>query len=177
MVMRTEYRGTRYSMGSSDPLPAGFEIRFGGLNFQATGNGYLMRPPTVRNSVRGAKLGPPRSPLHASPRRQRPPARTLRAHRRHDATAVPASAHARRGRSDDMLNASPHNEAHPSARRQPPRRGSAQSSDHASPSVCAARRRPTLPTPASTRRCAGFPLAATSWLPGTLAPLPATSRP
>jgi hypothetical protein len=43
MVIRTEYHGTRYSMGSSDPLPAGFEIRFGGLNFQATGNGYLMR--------------------------------------------------------------------------------------------------------------------------------------
>jgi hypothetical protein len=42
-VIRTEYRGQRYSMGSSDPLPAGFEIRFGGLNFQATGNGYLMR--------------------------------------------------------------------------------------------------------------------------------------
>jgi hypothetical protein len=30
-------------MGSSDPLPAGFEIRFGSLNFQATKNGYLMR--------------------------------------------------------------------------------------------------------------------------------------
>jgi hypothetical protein len=30
-------------MGSSDPLPSGFEIRFGSLNFQATGNGYLMR--------------------------------------------------------------------------------------------------------------------------------------
>jgi hypothetical protein len=32
-------------MGSSesDPLPAGFEIRFGSLNFHATGNGYLMR--------------------------------------------------------------------------------------------------------------------------------------
>jgi hypothetical protein len=43
MVIRTEYRGTRYSMGSSDPLPARFEIRFGGLNFQATGNDYLMR--------------------------------------------------------------------------------------------------------------------------------------
>jgi hypothetical protein len=43
MVIRTEYRGTRYSMGSLDPLPTGFEIRFGGLNFQATGNGYLMR--------------------------------------------------------------------------------------------------------------------------------------
>jgi hypothetical protein len=43
MVINTEYRGTRYSMGSSDPLPTGFEIRFGGLNFQATGNSYLMR--------------------------------------------------------------------------------------------------------------------------------------
>jgi hypothetical protein len=43
MLIRTEYRGTRYSMGSSDPLPAEFEIRFGGLNFQATGTGYLMR--------------------------------------------------------------------------------------------------------------------------------------
>jgi hypothetical protein len=30
-------------MGSSDPLPAGFEIRFWSLNFQATGNDYLMR--------------------------------------------------------------------------------------------------------------------------------------
>jgi hypothetical protein len=30
-------------MGSSDPLPAGFEIWFGSLNFQVTGNGYLMR--------------------------------------------------------------------------------------------------------------------------------------
>jgi hypothetical protein len=29
MVIRTEYRGTRYSMGSSEPFPAGFEIRFG----------------------------------------------------------------------------------------------------------------------------------------------------
>jgi hypothetical protein len=43
MVIRTEYRATRYCMGSSDPLPAGFEIRFGGLNFQVAGNGYLMR--------------------------------------------------------------------------------------------------------------------------------------
>jgi hypothetical protein len=42
MVIRTEYRSQRYSMGRSDPLPARFEIRFGSLNFQATGNGYLM---------------------------------------------------------------------------------------------------------------------------------------
>jgi hypothetical protein len=43
MLIRTEYRGQRYSISSSDPLPARFEIRFGGLNFQATGNSYLMR--------------------------------------------------------------------------------------------------------------------------------------
>jgi hypothetical protein len=42
MVIRTEYRGQRYAMGSSGPLLAGFEIWFGSLNFQATGNGYLM---------------------------------------------------------------------------------------------------------------------------------------
>jgi hypothetical protein len=30
-------------MGSSDPLSAGFEIRFGTLNFHARGNDYLMR--------------------------------------------------------------------------------------------------------------------------------------
>jgi hypothetical protein len=29
-------------MGSLDPFPAGFKIWFGSLNFQATGNGYLM---------------------------------------------------------------------------------------------------------------------------------------
>jgi hypothetical protein len=42
IVICTEYRGQRYSVGSSDPLPDGFEIRFGSLNFQDTGNGYLM---------------------------------------------------------------------------------------------------------------------------------------
>jgi hypothetical protein len=30
-------------MGRSDPFPVRFEIRFGSLNFQATGNGYHMR--------------------------------------------------------------------------------------------------------------------------------------
>jgi hypothetical protein len=43
MVIRTKYRSERYSMGSLDPLPARFEIRFRSLNFQAMGNGYLMR--------------------------------------------------------------------------------------------------------------------------------------
>jgi hypothetical protein len=41
-------------MGSSDPLPAGFEIRFGSLNFQATGNGYLMRI-TNRDELRARR--------------------------------------------------------------------------------------------------------------------------
>jgi hypothetical protein len=50
MVIRTEYRGHRYSMGSLDPLPDEFEIRFGSLNFQATGNGYLIRI-TNRNEL------------------------------------------------------------------------------------------------------------------------------
>jgi hypothetical protein len=54
MVFRTEYRGTSYSMGSSNPLPTGFEIRFGGLNFQATGNGYLMRL-TNRDELRARR--------------------------------------------------------------------------------------------------------------------------
>jgi hypothetical protein len=42
-------------MGSLDPLPARFEIRFGILKFQATGNDYLMR---ITNR---AKLHPWRS--------------------------------------------------------------------------------------------------------------------
>jgi hypothetical protein len=30
-------------MGQFDLFPAGYEIRFGNLEFQATSNGYLMR--------------------------------------------------------------------------------------------------------------------------------------
>jgi hypothetical protein len=47
-------------MGSSDPLPAGFEIRFGSLNFQATGNGYLMR---ITNHTHGGRPGQDRFPV------------------------------------------------------------------------------------------------------------------
>jgi hypothetical protein len=54
MVIRTEHRGQRYSMGSSDPLPVEFEIRFGSLNFQATGNDYLMRI-TNRDELRARR--------------------------------------------------------------------------------------------------------------------------
>jgi hypothetical protein len=41
-------------MGSSDPLLAGLEIWFGSLNFQATGNGYLMRL-TNRDELRARR--------------------------------------------------------------------------------------------------------------------------
>jgi hypothetical protein len=43
MVIRTEITSQRYAMGSSDPFPAKFEIRFGSLNIQTTGNCDLMR--------------------------------------------------------------------------------------------------------------------------------------
>jgi hypothetical protein len=65
MVIRTEYRGQMYSMGSSDPHPAGFEIRFGSLNFQATGNGYLMRI-TNRDELRSRRWTGP-GPVPAAP--------------------------------------------------------------------------------------------------------------
>jgi hypothetical protein len=60
MVIRTEYHDQRYAMGSSDPLLAGFEIRFGSLNFQATGNGYLMRI-TNREELRARRQTEPTS--------------------------------------------------------------------------------------------------------------------
>jgi hypothetical protein len=126
MVIRTEYRGQRYSMGSSDPLPAGFEIRFGSLNIQAKGNGYLMR---LTN----------REELYA----QRQAGSVSVAAARVAATPAPASARDRSGRSADMQRASPRNATRPPSRRQPLRRGSAQSQDHASPSVCAVLRRRT----------------------------------
>ena len=35
-------RSNPFPMGASDPLPAGYVIWFGSLEFRATGNGYLM---------------------------------------------------------------------------------------------------------------------------------------
>jgi hypothetical protein len=171
MVIRTEYRGQRYSMGSSDPLPAGFEIRFGGLNFQAMGNGYLMRL-TNREQLRARRLAGS-APVAAARIATTPtPVGTDAA-----GPSAPHAARVKRGLSADMLRASPRNVTRPPARQQPPRQGSARSPDRASLSVCAAPRRPTSPTPTPTQRCAGFPLAATSWSPRTLSPPPATSHP
>jgi hypothetical protein len=50
-------------MGSSDPLPTGFEIWFESLNFQATGNDYLMRI-TNREELRAwRQTGPASAPV------------------------------------------------------------------------------------------------------------------
>jgi hypothetical protein len=66
-------------MGSSDPLPAGFEIRFGSLNFQATGNGYLMRI-TNRDELRARRpTGPDPVPVAPTADAPAPPRWTLRA--------------------------------------------------------------------------------------------------
>jgi len=51
-------RSNPYPMGVSDPLPAGYIIWFGSLEFRATGNGYLMellssrRNPDIARSTR-----------------------------------------------------------------------------------------------------------------------------
>jgi hypothetical protein len=65
MVIRTEYGGQRYAMGSSDLLPVGFEIPFGSLNFQTTGNGYLMRI-TNRDELRALRATGP-EPVPVTP--------------------------------------------------------------------------------------------------------------
>jgi hypothetical protein len=177
MVIGTEYRGQRYSMGSSDPLPAGFEIRFGGLNFQATGNGFLMHL-TNREELR-ARRQAGSAPVAAARIATTPtPAGT-------DAAGPSAKRCRRRsGQRSRQARSERWHAARVASQRDAPtdvtvaaRRGSAQSPDRASPSFCAAPRRPTSPTPTPTQRCAGFPLAATSWSPGTLAPPPATSHP
>jgi hypothetical protein len=122
-------------MGSSDPLPAGFEIRFGSLNFQATGNGYLMRL-TNRDELRARRqtgsVPVPAAPVATTPT----PASTDVG--RLGAADAQASARDRRGRSADTLRASPRNAMRPPARRRPLRWGNARSRGRDSPSVCAA---------------------------------------
>jgi hypothetical protein len=174
MVIRTEYHGQRYSMGSSDPLPAGFKIRFGSLNFQATGNGYLMRI-TNREELRARRqIGPTLAPV--APTAGGPPARKLRAPQRLDADDAPNNTLDKCGRNADRLRAPHRNIARPPARRQPPRRGSTQSRDHGSPSACAAPRRHTSPLPAPAQQRAGYPLPATPRRPEIPAPPPTTSH-
>jgi hypothetical protein len=164
-------------MGSSDPLLARFEIWFGSLNFQATGNGYLMRI-TNRDELR-ARRQTGSAPVPVAPVAGTPtPAST---------NAVGPSAPRRRQCSDQHSRQAqmerqraavpPHMATRPPARRQPLRRGSARFQDRDSPSACAALRRRTSPPPTPTWRCAGFALAAMFQPSGTPALPPMTSRP
>jgi hypothetical protein len=94
-------------MGSSDPLPAGFEIRFGSLNFQDTGNGYLMRI-TNREELRARRqTGPAPAPVAPAAGGSTPASTVLRAPRPLDAVDALVSALDRRGRNTDRLRAPP----------------------------------------------------------------------
>jgi hypothetical protein len=179
MVIRNGYRGQRYSMGSSDPLPAGFEIRFGGLNFQAMGNGYLMRLTNheelrVRRQagpvpVAAAHIAATPAPANTDAAGPSAPRRRRRSGQR-SRQALSERRHAARVASQHDALTGETTAAHA---------GSARSRDCASLSAFAAprRRMSPPPTPTPTQQCVGFPLAAISWLPGTLAPLPAMSHP
>jgi hypothetical protein len=175
MVIRTEYRDTRYSMGSSDPLPAGFEIRFGGLNFQATGNGYLMRL-TNREKlqarrqagsvpVAAARVAAMQTPTGtdaagpSTPRRRRRSgqrSRQVRSERRQAKRAA-----SQRGAPISATTAAPAGERAVSGPRFPIGLPGATTAYNANVNT-------------TMRR---VPLAITSSSPGTLVPLRATSRP
>jgi hypothetical protein len=133
MVIRTEYNGQRYSMGSSDPLPAGFEIRFGNLNFQATGNDYLMRITNRDELHKWRSTGPGLVPVTPAVDARRPPKRTLRPPQRHNADDALASALDRRGWNDVGPRASPLNATQPLARWRPLPRGIAWFPNHSPP--------------------------------------------
>jgi hypothetical protein len=103
MVIRTEYRGQRYSMGSSDPLQAGFEIRFGSLNLQATGYGNLMRI-TNREELRARRqTGPAPAPVAPAVRGSTPASTDAAGPRCLDTVDAPVSALGRCGRNADRL--------------------------------------------------------------------------
>jgi hypothetical protein len=171
MVICTEYHGQRYSMGSSDPLPSGFEIRFVGLNFQATGNGYLMRL-TNREELR-ARRQAGSAPVAA--------ARVATAPTPANTDAAGPSAPRLRRRSGQPSRQARSERWH--AARVASQRDALTGETAATPAGERSVSRPRFPiglrgaTPTPKQRCAGFPLAATSWLPGTLAPPPATSHP
>jgi hypothetical protein len=116
MVICTGFRTQRYSMGSSDPLPAGFEIWFGSLNFQATGNDYLMRITNRAELYPWRSIGP--GPVPTTPAADAPtPAQEDAAALQHpDADGVLASARVRRGWNDVGPRAPWHNVTRPPAR-------------------------------------------------------------
>jgi hypothetical protein len=164
-------------MGSSDPLPAGFEIRFGSLNFQATGNGYLMRI-TNRDELR-ARRQTGGKPASVAPAAHAPASAQVDA----AGPSVP-----RRCRRSGQRSRQARTERRRAARVAPQRdaltgettaapAGERSVSGPRFPSACAVLQRHTSPPPTPTRRRAGFALAAMFRPSGIPAPLPTTNRP
>jgi hypothetical protein len=58
----TEQTSERPAWGRSDPFPAGFEIWFGSIYYQETGNGYHMRI-LNRDALRAAPPGMSAAPM------------------------------------------------------------------------------------------------------------------
>jgi hypothetical protein len=153
-------------MGSSDPLPVGFEIRFGSLNFQATGNGYLMRITNCDELRARRQTGSSQVPVAhvagtptpastdaagpSAPRRRRRSgqrSRKVRTERR------------RAARTATQGNA-------PTGRTTATPTGERSVSGPRFPLGLRALRRRTWPPPILTRRREGFALAAMFWPPG-----------
>jgi hypothetical protein len=164
-------------MGSSDPLPAGFEIRFGSLNFQATGNDYLMCI-TNREELRARRQTGP-APGPAAPAAGAPtPAST-------DAAGSSAPQHRRRSGQRSRQARTERRQAARVALQCDALTGettAAPTGEHSVsgpwfPSACAPPRRHTSRLPTPTRRRAGLVLPATTRRSGIPAPPPTTSRP
>jgi hypothetical protein len=167
MVIRTKYRGQRYSMGSSDPLPAGFEIRFGSLNFQATGNDYLMHI-TNRDGPGPVPVAPavdPPAPAQVDAAGPSAPQR-----RRHSGQRSRQAWTERRGAARVALQCDAITRETATAPM-----GGVRFPGRDSPSACAAPQWRTPRPPALTWRHAGVVLAAISQRQGTLPPPPTTS--
>src|SRR6185312_15407919 len=82
-------RSNPYPMGVLDPLPAGFMIWFGSLEFRATGNGYLMRLLSPRRNPITPTL-PARHDRHSGQRSRQARPERRRAARHNSPTWVEA---------------------------------------------------------------------------------------
>jgi hypothetical protein len=139
-------------MRSSDPLPARFEIRFGSLNFQATGNGYLMRI-TNRDELRARRATRP-EPVPVTPAvgvpvsSQVDAADPLAPQRRRRSSQCSRQARTERRRAARVAS---QRDAITGETAAAPT-GNARFLDRGSPSACATPRRRTSPPPASTQR-------------------------
>jgi hypothetical protein len=165
-------------MGSSNPLPAGFEIWFGSPNFQATGNGYLMRI-INRDELHSRRSNGP-GPVPVAPAADAPaPAQA-------DAAGPSALQRRRRsGQRSRQARTERRRAAHVASQRDgiadetataPTGGGGVRFPGRSSPSACAAPQWRTPRPPAPMWQRARAVPAATSQRLGTSPPPPTTSR-